>query len=243
MARLYIPAERIKDEQITLQPKEARYIFKVLRLGPGDKVMVFDGEGGEYLAEICEDYQGGVYLVTREEVRLERESPLKITLGQALLKGEKMKFVIQKATELGAHRIVPITTSRSVPILQQGQEVLRVQRWRKIAQEAAKQCGRSVVPHVEQINELEAFLSQGAGAKLILWEEEPTSLREVLAEITPSSGITLLIGPEGGFSEDEVSLAQAHGFIVAGLGERILRAETAVLSVLSILQHLFGDLG
>ncbi len=243
MPRVYIPAERIEGEQITLQSREARYILKVLRLDLGDKVMVFDGEGGEYLTELCEDYQEGVYLAVKEALRPERESHLKITLGQGLLKGEKMKFVIQKATELGADRIVPLATYRSVPILEGERESLRVGRWRRIAQEAAKQCGRTMVPHVETVRELEDFLSQREGTKLILWEEESTPLREVLEKVDLSSGISVLIGPEGGFSEEEVSSAQTHGFLVAGLGQRVLRAETAAISVLSILQHLFGDLG
>lgn len=243
MPRVYIPPERITDEQIALQSREARYILTVLRLGPGDEVTVFDGEGNEYRTELTEDYQGGMYLAIQEELRPERESPFKITLGQGLLKGERMKFVIQKATELGAGRIFPLVTSRSIPIVEGERESLRLERWQRIAQEAAKQCGRTVVPEIEAIHELADFLAQSAGTRVILWEGEPIPLREVLGEIDPTVGITLLIGPEGGFSEEEVSAAQAQGFLVAGLGQRVLRAETATLSVLSIVQHLFGDLG
>lgn len=243
MPRLYVPKERIKGEQISLQSREARYMYKVLRLGPGDEVTVFDGEGGEYLAELSEEYQGGIYLSIKEELSPQQESPLRITVGQGLLKGEKMKLVIQKATELGVNRIVPIVTSRSIPILEGERESLRVQRWRRIAEEAARQSGRTVVPQVETIRALEDFLVQGQGAALILWEEEPTPLREVLGKIDPSSGLTLLIGPEGGFSEEEVLSAQNHGFLVAGLGQRVLRAETAALGLLSIVQYVFGDLG
>jgi 16S rRNA (uracil1498-N3)-methyltransferase len=243
MPRIYIPPERIGDEGISLQSKEARYILAVLRLGPGDEVTVFDGEGREYRTALFDDYEGGVYLSIQEELNPERESPVRITLGQALLKGEKMKFVIQKATELGVDRIIPLVSSRSIPLVEGERETLRIERWRRIAQEAAKQCGRTVVPDVTQIHELDDFFSQGEGTRMILWEEEPTPLREVIEKIDPKRGITLLIGPEGGFSEDEVSTAQGSGFLVAGLGQRILRAETASLSVLSILQHRFGDLG
>ena len=243
MPRIYIPPERIGDEGISLQSKEARYILAVLRLGPGDEVTVFDGEGREYRTALFDDYEGGVYLSIQEELNPERESPVRITLGQGLLKGEKMKFVIQKATELGVDRIIPLVSSRSIPLVEGERETLRIERWRRIAQEAAKQCGRTVVPDVTQIHELDDFFSQGEGTRMILWEEEPTPLREVIEKIDPKRGITLLIGPEGGFSEDEVSTAQGSGFLVAGLGQRILRAETASLSVLSILQHRFGDLG
>jgi 16S rRNA (uracil1498-N3)-methyltransferase len=243
MPRLYIPPDRIGGEAISLQSREARYILTVLRLGPGDEVTVFDGEGREYQTVLTEDYEGGVYLSIQEELSTERESPLRITLGQGLLKGEKMKFVIQKATELGVDRIIPLVSSRSIPLVEGERESLRIERWRRIAQEAAKQCGRTVVPEITPMQELGDFLSQGEDTRMVLWEEEPTPLREVIERINPKKGITLLIGPEGGFSEEEVSTAQASGFLVAGLGQRILRAETASLSVLSILQHRFGDLG
>lgn len=243
MPRVYIPPERIGGEEISLQSKEARYILTVLRLGPGDEVIVFDGEGREYRTVLTEDYEEGVYLLIQEELSPERESPLRITLGQGLLKGEKMKFVIQKATELGVDKIIPIVSSRSIPLVEEERETLRIERWRRIAQEAAKQCGRTVVPEITPIQELGDFLSEDEGTRMILWEGEPTPLRDVIEEIYPQGGITLLIGPEGGFSEEEVLKAQDHGFLVAGLGQRILRAETASLSVLSILQHRFGDLG
>jgi len=243
MPRVYIPPERITGEQIPLQSREARYILAVLRLGPGEEVTVFDGAGNEYRTELAEDDEGGMYLAIREASRPERESPLQITLGQALLKGERMKFVIQKATELGAARIIPLITSRTIPLVEGERESLRIERWQRIAQEAAKQSGRAMVPQIEAIHELADFLAQGTGTRLMLWEGEPTPLREVVKKIDSQAGITLLIGPEGGFSEAEVTAAQAQGFLVAGLGQRVLRAETASLSVLTIIQHLFGDLG
>jgi 16S rRNA (uracil1498-N3)-methyltransferase len=243
MPRVYIPSERITGEQIALQSREARYILAVLRLGPGDEVTVFDGAGNEYRTELTEDDEKGIYLAIQERLRPERESPLQITLGQALLKGERMKFVIQKATELGVNRIIPLVTSRTIPLVEGERESLRRERWQRIAQEAAKQSGRAMVPEIEAVHELADFLSQAAGARIMLWEGEPTPLREVAKKIDADAGITLLIGPEGGFSEEEVTAAQARGFLVAGLGQRVLRAETATLSVLTIMQHLFGDLG
>jgi 16S rRNA (uracil1498-N3)-methyltransferase len=243
MPRVYIPPERIAGEQIALQSREARYILAVLRLGPGDEVTVFDGAGNEYRTELAEDDEGGMYLAIQEESRPERESPLQITLGQSLLKGERMKFVIQKATELGTARIIPLVTSRTIPLVEGERESLRIERWQRIAQEAAKQSGRTMVPRIEAIHELADFLAQSAGTRVMLWEGEPAPLREVVKKIDSQAGITLLIGPEGGFSEAEVTAAQAQGFLVAGLGQRVLRAETATLSVLTIIQHLFGDLG
>jgi len=151
--------------------------------------------------------------------------------------------VIQKATELGAARIIPLVTSRTIPLVEGERESLRIERWQRIAQEAAKQSGRTMVPEIEAIHELADFLAQAAGARIMLWEGEPAPLREVVKKIDAQAGITLLIGPEGGFAEQEVTVAQAQGFLVAGLGQRVLRAETATLSVLTIIQHLFGDLG
>lgn len=243
MPRVYLPPERITSARITLQSKEARYILTVLRLGPGDEITVFDGEGNEYQTALAEDYEGRMYLAIRAESRPERESPLKITLAQSLLKGEKMKFVIQKATELGVDRILPVVTSRSIPIVEGERESLRLERWQRIAEEAAKQSGRTVVPQIGAINDLADFLDRSDGTRVILWEGEPTPLREVLREISARERLTLLIGPEGGFSEEEVAAAEARGFLAAGLGQRVLRAETATLSVLSIVQHLLGDLG
>jgi 16S rRNA (uracil1498-N3)-methyltransferase len=243
MPRVYIPQERITSERIALQSKETRYILTVLRLGPGDEVTVFDGAGNEYRTELTEDEERGIYLTIQEEMRPARESPLQITLGQALLKGERMKFVIQKATELGVNRITPLVTSRTIPLVEGERESLRIERWQRIAQEAAKQSGRTMVPQIETIRELADFLTQTAGARIMLWEGEPTPLREVVKKIDAQAGITLLVGPEGGFAEEEVTAAQAQGFLVAGMGQRVLRAETATLSILSIIQHLFGDLG
>ena len=243
MPRVYIPPERITGEQIALQSREARYILAVLRLGPGDEVTVFDGAGNEYRTELTEDDERGMYLAIQEGARPERESPLQITLGQALLKGERMKFVIQKATELGVNRIIPLVTSRTIPLVEGERESLRRERWQRIAQEAAKQSSKTMVPEIEAVHELADFLAQSAGARVMLWEGEPAPLREVAKKIDAQAGITLLIGPEGGFAEEEVTAAQAQGFLVAGLGQRVLRAETATLSVLTIIQHLFGDLG
>lgn len=243
MPRVYIPPDRIKGTDIPLQGKEARYLLSVLRLEPGDEVVVFDGAGKEYRAALVEEYEGRVYLAIQQEVSPKRESPLLITLGQAILKGEKMKFVIQKATELGVQRIVPLFTSRTIPLVEGERESLRRARWQRIAEEAAKQSGRSVVPEVVESQGLTEFLAMATGVRLILWEGEPTPLREVTKGIGRPSEITLLVGPEGGFAEAEVIAAQGEGFLVAGLGERVLRAETAALSVIVILQHLFGDLG
>ena len=241
MARIYIPKERITPEEIALKPREIRYLIKVLRLGEGDEVTVFDGEGREYRARLLEE--GGFYLQVEEEMEPQRESPLSITLAQGVLKGEKMKWVIQKATELGVRRIVPLFVARSVPVWEEERGKEKISKWQLIAQEAAKQSNRTVVPEVTEAMSPEKFLNEAQGLKILLWEEERRGLRELLKDISPSPEVTLVIGPEGGFTEEEVILFQQEGFLVAGLGKRILRAETAALAALAILQHLYGDLG
>ena len=240
MARIFIPPERISFEGIPLQSKEMRYLLRVLRLHPGEEVTVFDGEGREYRCVLLEE--GGRFSL---EVKEEREgigdSPLRVTLAQGILKGEKMKWVIQKATELGVARIIPLATQRSIPLLEEERGELRVQRWRRIAQEAARQSARGTVPQIEAISTLRDISKEGKG--LLLWEEGETPLREVLRGWKRGGEVTVIIGPEGGLAEEEVMEGERMGYQVATLGKRILRAETAALSVLSILQYLLGDLG
>jgi 16S rRNA (uracil1498-N3)-methyltransferase len=243
MRRLYIPPDRIGGDTIRLATKEVRYLVNVLRLEPGDTVTVFDGQGVEYVTVLQEDETQKLGLIVTSVSSPDRESPLNITLAQGLLKGEKMKFVIQKSTELGVTGILPLITARSVPAIEEERESLRVDRWRIIAQEAARQTGRAVVPRIGGFLTLQELADGHEGAGIVLWEEEAAPLRDVLSRIGQVSDLTVVIGPEGGFSEEEVAMLQRRGWQVAGLGRRILRAETAALTVISIVQHCLGDLG
>jgi len=243
MRRLFIAPDRIGGEEIFLQAREIRYLIRVLRLEPGDQVIVFSGEGREFVTELICDEPRGFSLVIRETFEPQRESPLRLTLAQGLLKGEKMKFVIQKTTELGVASIIPLVTSRAIPMVEQARETLRLQRWEKVAQEAAKQSGRVTVPRVHPFMQFEELLDSKEGTGLILWEDEPFPLGRALSTLGSPEMLTVAIGPEGGFSEQEMTAAQKSGFVSAGLGARVLRAETAAVAVVSILQHTFGDLG
>jgi len=243
MRRLFITPDRITGDAIALQTREIRYLVRVLRLEAGDHVIVFSGEGQEYVTELVFDETGGFSLVIEEAFEPQRESPLRLILAQGLLKGEKMKFVVQKATELGVTSIIPLITSRAIPTVEENRETLRIQRWQKVAQEAAKQSGRTVVPRMHPFMTFEELLDRKEGAGVILWEDEPFPLRAALATLGSPELLTVAIGPEGGFSEQEVANAQQNGFVSAGLGRRVLRAETAAVAVMSILQHAFGDLG
>lgn len=241
MRRLYVPPEAI-GPKIKLQPKDLKYLLRVLRLETGDFVEVFDGKGNRYKTRIVE-YEDGYFLEVIEELEPETVKALKISLGQGVLKGEKMKWVIQKATELGVDRIIPVKSSRSVPFFEGDEPKKKAERWRKIAQEAAKQSNRSTVPEVCEPIELYQFLEEARGTKLAFWERAEKRLKETLEEIQPGDEITLLIGPEGGFSDREASLISRGGFALCQLGERILRAETAALVAITLTQYLYGDIG
>jgi 16S rRNA (uracil1498-N3)-methyltransferase len=172
---------------------------------------------------------------------MDTESDLDITLVQGLLKGEKMDFVIQKATELGVTSIVPVVTERS-----QLRETRKFPRWKKITEEASRQSGRTRIPEVCEaccFDDLFNVPALTAGKGIMFWEQGGEKLPEVIEKLSHADKIVLLIGPEGGFSEKEAMLASEKGFLTATLGSRILRAETAAISAVSIIQFALGDLG
>jgi len=243
MPRFYVPQEEIKDI-IPLKTRDLRYLVRVLRLEEGDEVEIFDGYGGRYLSRLFQE-EGRWYLKIYE--KLEQDSPpsFKLILGQSLLKGDKMSFVIQKATELGVWDIIPILSLRSVPILEEEESILLKQkRWQRIAEEASRQSNRATVPSIRGPLRLEEFLSQSKGLKIAFWEKSRLPLRRVLDKIkTTPEEVTLLIGPEGGFSEREAVKIEENGFYLCSLGQRILRAETASLSAITLIQYHFGDIG
>ena len=174
-----------------------------------------------------------------EQVSLNAESPLNLTLVQGILKGEKMDIVIQKATELGVKEIIPAITERS-----QIRQTRKVDRWRKIAEEASKQSGRTMIPVVHEPIEFNSLFTVHHSLPIkgfIFWEEGGVPLREAIHQFTDSP-IYLLVGPEGGFSKEEVSLAVSKGLITVSLGKRILRAETAAISAVALIQFLLGDI-
>ena len=156
-----------------------------------------------------------------------------------------MDYLIQKATELGVQEIIPFLSSRSVPLLEKSKRLKRHHRWERIAVEASKQCGRGVVPKIESLQDYSEMLRTASPntLRLILWEREGTKLKEILERSKERKKIFFIIGPEGGFSQEEVEEAKRAGFIPVTLGRRILRAETASLCFLSILQYEQGDIG
>jgi 16S rRNA (uracil1498-N3)-methyltransferase len=228
-----------------IEGDEVRHIRKVLRLKAGDEVVVFDGSAKEYEGTIIEEGSASVVIAVQNVLSSKSESPLEIALAQSLLKGEKMDYLIQKATELGVNRIIPFFSSRTIPLLEESRRLKRYDRWKRIAVEASKQCGRGVVPKIEPLQDYSEMVQTANqdSLRLILWEKEGARLKGVLTGSKEKKKIFFIIGPEGGLTQEEVKHAQREGFIHVNLGRRILRSETSSLCLLSILQYECGDIG
>jgi 16S rRNA (uracil1498-N3)-methyltransferase len=245
MARFFLPKERIQDQRGTVVGDELAHLRKVLRLEPGDRFIVFDDTGWEHEA-ILRSFSGqrGDIDILRS-YQPERESVLQITLAVGLTKGEKMDLVVEKATELGVLNIVPFTSTYTVPRLDNRKAQARAERWTKIAVSAAKQSGRTRLPKVCALCAFQELLGEEWDdmLKLFFWEKEgQQALKQVHDGQPDARAVLLAIGPEGGFSVEEADLAQRHGFRSVQLGPRILRAETAAIAALSLVQFLWGDL-
>ncbi len=236
--RFFAPpgAFNFTKQSVTLTADEARHLREVLRLKPGDVVSVFDGAGKEFAARVIQARREFAELELDEEITTARpESPLQITLAVALLKGEKFDLVVQKATELGVVKIVPLNTRYAdIKLRDQNDATKRVARWQRIALEAAKQSGRAVVPEVENPNPFASVLKNPC----LLFAERGGE--HGITQI--SNPITVIIGSEGGWSDEELEQARAAGAQLVTLGGRILRAETAAITAAALLQHRFGDL-
>jgi len=243
--RFYVPQPQILNGVLKAEGSEVKHIRKVLRLKAGDQIMVFDGLGKEYEGTIVEEGPSLVVIKIQNILSSKKDSPLEVTLAQSLLKGEKMDTLIQKATELGVKEIIPFFSSRSVPLLEKSGRLKRLHRWERIAVEASKQCGRGMVPKIESLQDYSEMLQTASPdyLRLILWEGEGIKLKEVLERSEAKVKIFFIVGPEGGFSQEEVEEAKKNGFIPVTLGRRVLRAETASLCLLSILQYEQGDIG
>ena len=245
MARFYVPHLHIENGMLRVEGNEVRHIRRVLRLKAGDEIIVFNGSAKEYEGTIVEEGPSSVVIRIQNISPSGKESHLEITLAQSLLKGEKMDYLIQKATELGVKEVIPFFSSRSIPLLEKSKGLKRLHRWERIAIEASKQCGRGVVPKIEPLKDYSEMLQASSPdfLRLILWEEEGTRLKEVLEGSKEKTRIFSIVGPEGGLSQEEVDRAKKIGFIPVTLGKRILRSETASLCLLSILQYEWGDIG
>ena len=239
MHRLFVPPEQISD-LVRLDPAQSRHLEVVLRLGAGAELEVFDGRGARWPARI--ESPGVLRLGQRADPE---GGAADVWLAQALAKGEKLDLVVQKATELGATRILPLAAERSVVRLDDQRAERRTGRLRRIAQEAARQCGRSHVPTVDvpcTVADLAGLLRAEPERRGLLLDPEERSVRLSQAA-RGASRILLAVGPEGGFTPAERGEAAAGGFASVALGRLVLRTETAGLAALAIVQHLAGELG
>lgn len=245
MHQFFITSDKVRDGRVVIEGSDVSHIKNVLRMKPGDEIRVCDGISRRFL---CEIKSIGTDKVTADILREEEprgELPSKIYLFQGLPKGDKMDFIIQKAVELGARGIIPVQTERSVIRMEADAFAKKQARWQRIAESAAKQSGRDIIPAVSGIMTFAEAIKEALRLDVILMPYELASdmksTREVLGAITPGQSIGVFIGPEGGFDADEAALAKEAGARLITLGKRILRTETAPLAVLSVLMYLLED--
>ncbi len=248
MHRFFVSRENVKDGYVIIEGGEAKHLSRVLRLGPGDEVLVFDGSGRELVVRVETSGPNQVRAEVLKEHCPNREPPVAVSLVQGIGKGDKMDFIVQKAVELGVRRIIPVVTDWGTVRLTGERACQRVQRWRKIAVEACKQCGRAVMPEIEEIREFPRAVEENRETPGILFHEgfwnQP--LKNILRKNVTAfreKGIMLCIGAEGGFSPREVEKAGNAGLQLAGLGPRILRTETAALAAITCVMYELGDMG
>lgn len=246
MHRFFIPQPYA--EQMEIEGVDARHIGLVLRMQPGDKIQIVSDDGVSAAAAIEEISGGRVIVRCLEKLAESHEPRVKLTLAQGLAKGEKMDFIVQKAVELGASAIVPVAMEHSVVRLDGAKAAKKTERWQKIAEAAAKQSKRDIIPQVQQVKTMEQMLADNdCAVKIIAYEcEDRLSMKQALRAAGAAGGINellLIIGPEGGISESELAQAKKAGAAAVSLGRRILRAETAGLVAMSAIFYETGDLG
>lgn len=241
--RFYHPQSMEPGHVVSLPDDSLHYARRVLRMGAGDHLALVDEQGYQYEGRVCSVSSAGV-LVEITEKSPAQDSPLSITLCQALLKADKMDFIIRRAVELGVTHFIPFSSSRTIVRLTPVSAATKVERWRKIAAEAARQCGRPLIPEVAPVSSYQEMLQRGEGraAKVIFWEGERDRTFGQLfrKEGNDCHDYFFVIGPEGGFSGDEIACAGDEGFLPVTIGKRVLKVETAVLSILAILQYERG---
>ena len=225
---------------------EAKHITRVLRMRPGERIALLDRGGARHQALIKEVSRHHVLVDLEKLLPAPPPSPIHITLGQAVLKSNRMDFLVEKTSELGVDRLLPFLSERTVVKADGENARAKVDHWQDIARSAAKQSDRALPAQIgplHSLDEMLAILSKETALKILLWEQEGIrSLRDVLRSSAPSPRVLALVGPEGGFTEKEVEKAGKAGFVSVSLGGRILRAETAAISLVTILQYEWGDL-
>jgi 16S rRNA (uracil1498-N3)-methyltransferase len=245
MRRFFIPPEQLQSPNPCLEGDEAQHILQVLRMKTGDRVLLFDNSHQEYQARIVAVGNDRVHFEILNQRTVKRESPLQVTLAVPLTRPQPLEWTLQKGTELGAAAFRPYYSAYSRRNFEKSGIESRRKRWEKIILEAAKQCERNILPELFPAVSFPVLLEENhPGLKLLPYEEESSrTLKELEHQATFFGSVLAIIGPEGGFQKEEVLQAEEKGFIPISLGPRILRAETAALALLSLIQYLWGDMG
>ncbi len=237
--RIYDANQLIPGEVITLDRSSSQHLVKVLRLKPGAELIVFNGDGSEYQALLIGVENKGAQVRVGQKKQPSVESPLKIHLGQGVSRGERMDYVVQKSVELGVYEITPLITSRCNVKLTGQRLEKRVDHWQKVAISACEQSGRCIVPTIHPSQSIGEWISNQTGWRLVCDPGASQSLSQLKHQ---QSNVALLIGAEGGLTDDEMHCAKQAGFEACSLGPRILRTETASVVAMALLQGLYGDL-
>ena len=243
MSRFFIPRDSVKGNIISVTGEEAHHIADVMRLKVKDKVVTFDGTGKEYIGVIKEVGKKSIVIDVTDTREAPKTLAPRVTLIQAIPKREKIEYLIEKATELGVDSIVPVFTERTIPNWDEEKRASHVIRWRKIAREASKQCGRLDIPKVPEIAQFSNIIidEKLSGLKLIAALADDTEpIRRALKDFKGDQ-IIVAIGPEGDFTPDEVKSAVERGFISVSLGFRVLKSDTAGLFALSVIDYEYSE--
>jgi 16S rRNA (uracil1498-N3)-methyltransferase len=239
--RIFTAQPLIAGSSIQLEQGAARHLSSALRMSVGQSIILFDGHGGEYSAALTEVKKSKVWVAVNEFSDKDLESPLKIQLAIGISRGERMDWIVQKATELGATEITPLFTERCEVKLSGERLEKKTRHWQQIAISACEQCQRNFVPVINSAATIDQYLADPViGLKLVLHHRTEKRLTEMT---NSNNNIALLVGPEGGLSDREIESAIKHNFAALALGPRVLRTETAPLAAISIIQSLWGDMG
>jgi 16S rRNA (uracil1498-N3)-methyltransferase len=239
ITRIYTAQSLSSNSDLTLEPDASRHLARALRLGVGDNIVLFNGHGGEFPAAITNIDKKTVQVRTGEHSSLERESSLKLHLGIAISRGERMDWIVQKATELGLTELTPLLTENTGVKLPADRAEKKQLHWQQVAISACEQCGRNLVPTIHPLAPINSWIADTtAEHRFVLHHRAETAALSITA-----TNLALLVGPEGGLSTSEIEAAKQSDFAALQIGPRILRTETAPLAAIAILQSHFGDMG
>jgi 16S rRNA (uracil1498-N3)-methyltransferase len=246
MRRFFLDRHIVCSDRPVITGPDLKHIRTVLRASPGDELILFDGQGTDYRSRIVAVTAKGVYVTVIARYPSRSESPLRITVGQALIKTRKMDRMIRQFTELGGTRFVAFPAHRSVVKRERQRVDDRIERWKRIARESLKQCGRSALPDVRFADSFQTMIDTSDDADLrIIFDvsAHPDAPHLLLKKKRSVQAVLIIIGPEGGFTEEELALAGRQGIVSCHMGPRVLKSDTAVIAALAVIQHQFGDMG